>query len=39
MAENKTTTPALMTHVISVGLTVASESVMFVWRDLFDDAA
>src|ERR1700744_6352650 len=38
MAENRTTTPALITHVMIVGLTAVAESVMLA-RRLFFDAA
>jgi len=36
MAENKTTTPALITHVITDGLTVATESEKGPCLDFFD---
>lgn len=36
IAENRTTTPALMTHVMIVGLTVIVESVMLTRRLFFE---
>lgn len=39
MAEKRTTTPALMTQVTRVGLTLETESVRLARRDFFDGEA